>query len=190
MPYVHNALTFTIETIGGLYLIVVILRFLFQLLSVEFRNPLSQVIFALTHPPLTVLRRFLPGLYGIDLATIALVLLVATLKNSLLLLVSGYAINLVGALVLGVGESLNTAIWILLITIIVRAVLSWFASSGHHPVVRILVDLSEPVLQPFRRILPGFQGIDLSPILALLALNLLQKLVVSPITDAGLLILQ
>jgi len=185
MPYVQNALTFTIETIVGLYLIAVILRFLFQLLGVDFRNPISLTIVTFTNPPVRILRRFIPGLYGIDLASAVLILMVAMIKYSLLLSVSGYSINFASVLMLGLGESLNIVIWTLLIAIIIRAILSWFAPSTYHPAVRILDGLSEPVLTPFRKMLPAIGGIDLSPALAILTLNIIQQIAVDPIMDSG-----
>ncbi len=185
MPYIQNALSFAIETILGLYLIAVTLRFVFQLCRVDFRNPISQMIVTVTNPPLKALRKIIPGLFGIDMASVVLILIVGTIKTSLLLTVSGYPTNLSGALVLTLGEVINTIIWTFLISILASAVLSWVAPRAHHPVISIVRDISDPVLRPFRRILPPMSGIDLSPLLALLALNLALKLVVHPLTDIG-----
>ena len=185
MPYIQNALSFTIETILGLYLIAVILRFVFQLCRVDFRNPISQMIVTVTNPPLKILRNFIPGLFGIDMASTALILIVGLIKTSLLLMVSGYPVNLPGALVLTLGEVINTIIWTFLISILASAVLSWVAPRANHPMIGIVLGISDPVLRPFRRILPAMSGIDLSPLLALLALNLALKLVVHPLNDIG-----
>ncbi len=185
MPYIQNALSFTIETILGLYLIAVILRFVFQLLRVDFRNPVVQMIIALTNPLLKILRRLIPGLYGMDLSSMVSILLVGVIKTGLLLTVSGFPLQISAALVLTVAEVLNIIIWILIIAILGSAILSWVAPMSRHPGADLVNHVSGPVLRPFRRILPAFQGIDLSPILALFALNLLQKLVVHPITDFG-----
>ncbi len=185
MPYIQNALSFTIETIAGLYLIAAILRFLFQLLRVDFRNPISQLIFTVTNPPLKFLRRFIPGLYGIDLSSVTLILIVGVIKTGLLVAVSGYSFNLPGTLVVAVGEILNTITWTFIIVILGSAILSWVAPMSHHPAAMLLNGMSYPILKPFRKILPAFQGIDLSPILALITLNLIQRLVVQPITDFG-----
>jgi len=185
MPYIQNALSFAIETVVGLYLIAVILRFLFALLHVDFRNPISQMIFSVTNPPLRVLRRFIPGIYGIDLAAIVLILLVGTIKTGLLVAVSGFQPNFPGTLVVTVAEVLNTITWTFIIAILGSAILSWVAPTTHHPAAQIINRISYPILKPFRKILPAFQGLDLSPILALIALNLIQRLVVHPITDLG-----
>jgi len=67
---------------------------------------------------------------------------------------------------------------VLTILIIVRAILSWFAPAGGE-VMRVLVDVTEPILAPIRRLLPPIGGLDLSPILALVAINVVQQLLLS-----------
>ena len=183
MPYIQNALSFTIETILGLYLIIVILRFLFQLFRVDFRNPVSQMVVMLTNPPLRVLRSFIPGLYGIDLSAIVLAIVIAMIKSALLLSLSGFGTDPAGILVLAIAEILKTGIWTLIIVILISAVLSWVAPRSYHPVVGLINGMSEPVLRPFRRVLPAMGGLDLSPLLALLVLNLAIRLLVAPLTD-------
>lgn len=189
MPYIQNALSFTIETIVGLYLTVSILRFLLQLLQADFRNPVSQLIVALTNPPLIILRRFLPQRrsrqYGIDLSSSALILIVGTIKTGLLLTLSGYPFNVSGLLVVTIAEVLNTIAWTFIIIILGSAILSWVAPMSQHPAARLINSMSNPILAPFRKILPYIHGIDLSPLLALLALNLIQRLLVQPLTDIG-----
>jgi len=185
MPYIQDSLEFLIETLLGLYLVAVILRFLFQLFRIDFHNPISQVIVKVTNPPLRILRRFIPGFYGVDFASIALILIVSCAKIALTTLVKGYSIAPLAALVLGLAEAISIVCWTLLIAIFIRAIMSWIAPRSHHPALRILDGLSEPVLAPFRRLLPNMGGLDLSPILAILALQLAQKLLVRPLLDLG-----
>ncbi len=183
MPYFQDAVSFIIETLLGLYLIAVILRFLFQLFRVDFHNPISQVIVKITNPPLKLLRRFIPGLFGIDLASVVLILLVSFLKFFLLTSVAGQQIAPGALLVWSMAEALSITCWTLLIAIFVRAIVSWIAPQSHHPVLRLLDGLSEPMLRPFRRLLPNMGGLDLSPIFAIIGINLVQKLIVNPLFD-------
>ena len=185
MPYIQNALSFTIETIVGLYLTAVILRFLFQLLQVDFRNPVSRFIITATNPPLKILRRYIPGLYGIDLSAAALILMIGFIKTGLLLAISGYKFNIAATLMITIAEVLTTITWTCIIVILGSAILSWVAPMSQHPAARLINSMSHPLISPFRKILPPIQGIDLSPLLALLALNLIQRLVILPITDFG-----
>ena len=107
------------------------------------------------------------------------------IKVGLLLALSNIPPDFFGVLILTLGESLNTAAWILIIAILASAVLSWVAPNNYHPAARLVNGVSEPMLRPFRRIIPAMQGIDLSPILALLALNLIIRLAVHPLMDLG-----
>ncbi len=186
MLYFVDALRFLVGTLLGLYFIAVICRFLFQLLRVDFRNPIVAAIIAITDPPLRVFRSIIPGVYGVDLALLVLILVIGFLRYYLPSLLDGYDANGIGILVYSLGEALDIACWILLIAIFGSAILSWIAPHSYHPAARILGDVSEPVLRPFRRLLPNPGGLDLSPILALLAINLAQRLVVRAIHDFGL----
>ena len=181
MPYIQDALGFIVEVLVGLYLLAAILRFLFQLLRVDFHNPISQAIVKVTNAPLKFLRRFVPGLFGIDLASIVLIIAVAMIKIMLLTMIAGHNLPIQIAFIWAIAEFLNTVCWILLIAIFVRAILSWVAPQAYHPGIRIINGLTEPILAPFRRLLPNLGGIDLSPIIAIIAINLIQKLIVAPI---------
>ena len=183
MPYIQNALSFTIEILVGLFLIAVILRFLCQLCRVDFRNPICQAIVTLTNPPLKILRRFIPGLFGIDLASVVLIILVSCIKFGALILISGHPIQLPGLILFSIGKALNTAIWILIIATIVRSLASWFPQASHHPVIHLLASLTEPLLAPVRRLLPDLGGLDLSPIVVIIILNIVQQLAAYPIID-------
>ena len=183
MPYIQDALGFTVEILLGLYLIAAILRFLFQLLRVDFHNPISQTIVKVTAAPLRLLRRFIPGLSGIDLASIVLIVGVALCKVFLLATIAGKSISLGAALIWSVAEPINTICWVFLIAIFVRVILSWVAPRSYNPGIRIITGLTEPLLAPFRRLLPGLGGLDLSPIFVIIAINLVQKLVVNPLFD-------
>ncbi len=185
MSYFQDALGTVIETIIGLYLIAVILRFLFQLLRVDFRNPLVQAIVTITNPPLRFLRKYTPGLFGFDLASVLLILFIGLIKLALALAIAGYPFRWGGALIVSLASSLDAVVWIFIIAVLARVILSWVAPRSFHPAARILDGLSEPVLAPFRRILPPMGGLDLSPILTLLALRLVQQLALSPLADWG-----
>lgn len=183
MPYIQDASSLVIEVLLGLFLVAAILRFLFQLFRLDFRNPIFQAIVTVTNPPLKILRRFIPGLYGIDVASLVLILLTAILKLYLLSAVAGITPSLGGIVVAALAEALNITCWILLIAIFASAILSWVAPRSYHPAISMVNELSQPVLSPFRRLLPAMGGLDLTPIFAILAINLVQRLLVSPLFD-------
>ena len=185
MPYIQNALSFTVQTILGLYLIVVVLRLVFQTLRTNHRNPVCRMVIMLTDSPLRIFRSFTPDLFRVDLACILLAVAVGLVKTALLLYLSGFPVRISGALALSVSEVLSITTWILIWAILISAVLSWISIQRRHPVVQLVEEVASPVLRPFRRILPAMGGLDLSPILALLALNLVLRLVVHPLQDLG-----
>jgi len=183
--YAGNAAVYLISTLFSLYLALVMLRFLLQLVRADFHNPLSQFVVKATNPPVRLLRRFIPGLAGIDLASVVLLLGLQTLMLWLIHLASGRDIHVSGLLVLSIAELISLMLSVYLIAIIAQVILSWVGPQGHNPITGVLYSLTEPVMRPARRILPPMSGIDLSPILVILALQLLKILLVAPLTDLG-----
>ena len=183
--YAGNAAIYLISTLFSLYLALVMLRFLLQLVRADFHNPLSQFVVKATNPPVRLLRRFIPGLAGIDLASVVLLLGLQMLMLWLIHLASGRAIHISGLAVLSIAEVISLTLSIYLIAIIAQVILSWIGPQGHNPIIGVLYSLTEPVMRPARRLLPPMSGIDLSPILVILALQLLKILLVAPLTDLG-----
>ena len=181
MNPVQDSFGFLIESVFQLYMLLVLLRFLFQLTRVDFRNPIVTPIVKLTHPPLAWLRRFVPGLFGVDMSAIVLFLFLGVVKLFLLGLIAGGMVNLSGALVWSVAKFLDMGFWIYIIAIFMQAILSWFMPQQGNPVSVLLGELTYPVLRPIRNLLPAMGGLDFSPIVALIGLNFLQRLLVSPL---------
>lgn len=187
--YVHDAGQFLIDTVFGLYILAVLLRFLLQWVRADFYNPISQALVTITNPPLKVLRRFIPGLWGIDFASLVLLLALSVLKLYLMGWIRGATLSFPGVLVFGIGELLQLMVYIFLVTIFVRIILSWVAPGGYNPAISLLISLTEPIMAPARRLLPAISGLDLSPILVFLFLGLTLRLVVQPVLDYGRLLL-
>ena len=170
-----NAMGFLINTLFDLYLMVVILRLWLQLVRADFYNPASQFIVKATHPLVAPLRRVIPSIGNFDTATFVLALLVACLKFVVLFLLSGAGLNPVTILILGlftvVKETLSLMFWIL----VLRAILSW-VSQGQNPIEYVMHQLTEPFLAPIRRVIPPIGGLDLSVLIAIIALQFLQIL--------------
>ena len=184
--YFGDAGIFLIETVIGLYLLVVILRFLFQLLRADFYNPISQFVVNITNPPLRFLRRFVPGMWGIDLSSVVLAFCIALIKIYLIAAISGISLPISAGILITIAELLKTTVYIFMFVTIARAILSWFAQSHYHPLNRLLYSLSEPLLGPIRRILPPIGGLDLTPLALIILLTLVLKLIVRPIVESGI----
>lgn len=163
-----------IQTVFGLFIITVLLRFLLQVVRADFYNPFSQFIVKLSNPLLLPLRRLIPGIGGIDWASVVLLLLLEILKLVLLAALNGAALNPALLVLMAVVELLELTLWIYIIAIFVRVIGSWFANPyGGNPLMDTLISLTEPLMRPARRLIPAIGGIDLSPIAVLLFLQIL-----------------
>lgn len=195
--YLLDAGVFLLDTVVSLYILAVLLRFLLQLARADFFNPMAQFLVMVTTPTLKPLRRFIPGLWGIDLAAVALLLLLEGLLVFLvgpgshpmlqLGLVFGQPPRVAGLIVLTVTELLKTTLYVYLFIIMLRAILSW-VSPYPNPNMRPLVQMSEPLLRRIRALLPAAAGLDLSPFVAGLILVLLLMVPIRMLTDLGILL--
>ena len=185
MSALAQALVYVIQTLGSLYLLIILLRFILQLVRADFYNPLSQFTVRAT-PLLKPVRRISPGFGGVDLAALVLAVLV---QLALMMVV----VVLLGASIGGLFPAL--LIWALLgvaslflkvffFALIVSVILSWVAPQTHNPAAELVNQICEPLLAPFRRILPSLGGLDLSPIFAFIVINLLDRFVIGQLAAA------
>ncbi len=174
----NNAFYFLLDTVFNLYLMVVLLRIWLQASRADFYNPLSQFVVKATNPLLIPLRRMIPSIGKLDTGAVVLALVVSAGKMlliQLLLLGQFDVIGLItGALLTTLKEAFSLLFWVL----IIRAILSWF-SQGRNPMELVLVQLTEPLLAPVRKIVPPIGGLDLSVLIVLVALQFLQILLQS-----------
>ena len=182
-----DASTFLIRTLCDLYVFVVMLRFLLQLMRADFYNPISQFVVRATQGPLRPLRQVLPSLRGIDLASLLLMLILEFLKILLVTGVYGHVPPVATMLILSVADIARLMLNVFFWAIVIRVVMSWVSPGARNPVSHLVGSLTEPLLERARRMLPPMSGFDLSPIPVLIALQLAQILVVTPLRSfAGL----
>ena len=183
--YLSDAALFLVDMILGIYILLVLLRFLLQLTRADFYNPISQFIVRATNPPLVRLRRFIPGLLGIDLAALVLLIAMEALRISLTALLLGNHPRFAGVILLSLGELAKLAGYTVIFGIFIRALLSWFSHGLQHPITRLLGSFTDPILRPARRIVPVIGGLDLSPLIVFLVVMLVLKLFAQPLIDLG-----
>jgi YggT family protein len=183
--YFSDAGLFLIDTVLGIYILLVLLRFLLQLTRADFYNPISQFIVRATNPPLVRLRKFIPGLWGTDLSTLLLLLGMEAIRISLTAMLLGHSPRFTGIILLSIGELAKLAVYVVIFSIFVRALLSWFSSGLQHPMTRLLGSFTDPILRPARRIIPATGGIDLSPLIVFIVMMLLLKITIQPLIDFG-----
>jgi len=180
MNGLNTAAVYVLQTLGSLYLLIVLLRFILQLVRADFYNPLSQFAVKATKPLLNPLRKVIPGFGGLDLASLVLALLIQLLLMILTLLLMGYGFGalLPQLLVWSVIGVTALFVKIFFFALIASVILSWVAPHSHNPGAQLVNQLCEPLLMPIRRILPSLGGLDISPIFAFIALNLVDMLVI------------
>ena len=179
--YLSNPLIFLIQTLGGFYAFVAMLRFLLQLTKADFYNPVSQFVVKVTSPVLMPLRRFIPGFRGMDISSLVLAWLVKTAVLFLVGLLAGLGLASIGAVIWSIPALVELTIDVFIYAVIVRVVLSWVNPNPSNPMVRLIERLTDPVMEPVQRRLPAIGGLDLSPIAVTIGLVLLQMLLIPPL---------
>lgn len=181
--YYTNPLIFLIDTLAGLYVLALMLRFLLQWNKADFYNPICQFLVKITHPPLKFMRRLIPSIGNIDTASIVLMLLLQMLIGLVIFSLQGGQISPAALALWSVAELIDLFLNILLFSIFLVVLLSWF-NPGYNPATELLHSLTEPVLKPARRIIPSFSGVDLSAMLILMGIQVLRMLILPPLQEA------
>lgn len=186
--YMTDPLVFLIDTLFSLYILAVMLRFLLQWTQADFYNPISQFLVKITHPPLRIIRRFVPAVGRIDSSSLLLALVLQIVANFAILAIKGVTIGIVALTVLSFADLLKMAMDIFIYAIFAGAILSWFAPGSYSGASSLLYSLTDPILNVCRRLLPDLGGIDLSPLIALVLLQLAKMMILPPLHQlAGLL---
>lgn len=176
--YFTSPLEFLISTLFSLYVLALMLRFLLAWVRADFYNPVSQFLVKITQPILLPVRRVIPSIGGVDMASIVVMLLVQMIGIALILLLRGGGIPPQTLIFVSLAELTDLAFKVFTYSIVIQAVLSWINPGTYNPVVSLLHALTEPLLGPVRRILPPISGLDLSPVVAIVALEVLRRLIV------------
>ncbi|MHB1586211.1 MAG: YggT family protein [Acidiferrobacteraceae bacterium] len=185
MRYLDQALIFLVGTAFSAYILLVLLRFLFQITRTDFYNPLAQFLVKATNPLILPLRRILPGIAGIDWGSVVALIVLAVAKVYLTLWIAGLTPPMAAAVVLAAGELFQLTVYVFLVAVFIRAALSWINPYGYHPMNDLLASLTEPLMAPARRLIPAFAGLDLSPVVVVILLELVLILLVQPVLDFG-----
>ncbi len=174
----QQALIFIVGTLSQLYLFVMLLRLWLPWLGADFRNPIAQGILRLTSPLVIPVRRLIPPIGRLDTATVLVAFALQYLTILVILLIGG---SMVGILPIAITALLDLVILscrLFTFAIIIHIVLSWIAPGTFNPATALISSLVEPVLRPFRRIVPSLGGLDISPIFAIILLQALSIVIV------------
>ncbi len=183
----NEILELLINTAVDLYTLVILVRLFLQIARADFYNPVSQFVVKATDPVIKPLRRFIPGFGGIDIASIVFAILVQALGVFLLLLLKGASgFNPLLLLVFGVFGAAKVALNLFFFAILILIIISWVAPGNYNPIASILQQITEPLMAPFRKLIPPMAGLDFSPMVVLLVIHILNGIVL-PDLQASLL---
>lgn len=179
-----NAAYFLVSTLFDIYIFVLVIRLILVWVRANYFNPVSQVIIKLTNPLVIPLRRILPNVANIELSTLVLTFIFELIKYFLLGVVALGIPKVIGLPVLAVADMLKILLNIFFYAIFLQAILSW-VQPGYSPMSQVLSQITSPIMRPIHRLIPPVAGFDLSPIPALIGLQLLIILLVSPLFSLG-----
>ncbi|MFH6566718.1 MULTISPECIES: YggT family protein [Pseudomonas] len=181
MSGLNGAAIFVIQTLGSLYLLIVLLRFILQLVRANFYNPLCQFTVKATQPLLKPLRRVIPSLFGLDMSSLVLAIVVQMVIFAVVLTLSYMSFNVLGLLLWAIIGVTALFLKVFFFALIINVILSWVAPGSTSPGAELVNQITEPALAPFRRFLPSMGGLDISPILAFMVIQLIQSYVIPPL---------
>ena len=174
MGALQEIFQFLLETLGSLYLCLVVLRTMLQASGADFYNPISQFVVKATQPPLGILRRAIPRGRRFDPALLVLAMVVQAIVLGGLLVLAGYIPSVVQLITWSAVGLIGLVVNTYLIAMVIMIVVSWIAPGSHHPAVRLVYQVTEPVMGPVRSLLPAMGGLDFSPIVVFIVINVLQ----------------
>ena len=195
--YFTSPLAFIITTLFDLYILLVLLRFILQMLRADFYNTVSQFIVKMTTPPLKLLRRFIPSIMRQDTASIVLCLLIIYAKFMLLRTLDipvvaiadvGVPIGRVsylGLIIYSIADLASLFISVFLVATIIQVVISWVNPGQYNPVIGLVNTITTPILRPIQKRLPSMGGFDFSSMVAILVLMVGKMLIIPPIIQLG-----
>jgi|MDSW01.1.fsa_nt_gb YggT family protein len=182
--YTSNAGFFLLNILLGSAIFIVLLRLILQLMGADSSNPISQSIKAITDPILQPTRRYLPKFQSLDSASvIILIALQMALTWLSLKMISILDPDILSILIFSIGEIVAKFVRLLIWAIIINALISWFSVGSYHPIVDVINSITSPLLDRARKVLPMSTGLDFSPLIAIIALQLVLILIVSPLKD-------
>ena len=172
-----TSIEFVLNVLVGLYLLLLILRLVLPLVRASFHNPLAQGVLKATSPLVIPVRRLLPPIGRVDTATVIVAFGIQYLLIWLLGAIKGDYSSIAEIALMSIFALVSQTLKLFMYAIFIRIILSWVAPGSYNPAIEIITSITDPVMRPFRRIIPPMGGFDISPIFAILALGVAMILV-------------
>ena len=162
---------FLVDTVVTFFVFVLLLRFHFQWLRVSFRNPVGEFVLATTSWMVMRVRRFVPGLAGLDLSSLLLAWVIQVLGTWIDAAMRGVEPGLVGLVLVAFVDLVRYSLYILVAAVIVEVVFSWINPGT--PVAPVFSAVTRPFLRPLRRYVPPVGQFDLTPLVLVVLIQVL-----------------
>lgn len=186
MPYLQNAGVFLIQTLFGFFIVVFLLRLLLIAVAAPFNEPVCRFVWQVTNRVATPLRRIVPRWRRVEFAALLIAYLLALLELLVFVALFGAALGVGGLLLRAAADTLDWIVLIELVAIFGYCILSFIPSARYDANFRLLAQFVDPIVNPFRKLLPPLGGMDFSCWFAAIALVLARMLVVAPLADIAL----
>lgn len=165
-----------IRTLGEMYAFIVIMRFLLQMAHADYYNPISQAIARITNVPVVAISRAVPRIGKLDLSALLYAIAIKFAVILLLFLFAGHALpNLLAVLLYAVIGVLDAILTIYFWAVLGSVIISWVAPGSYHPGPQLIQQITEPIFALARKVIPPIGGLDLSPILIFIVIQIIQS---------------
>lgn len=184
MSAIHDALLFIVSTVFDLYLFVLVIRLLLAFVGASYFDPMIQFVIRATDPLIKPIRRIIPNVRGIELSTVLVILTLEVIKYSLITVITEGNYVFTGVLIIAFADALKILLQTFFYAIILQVLLSWIQPQS--PVIGILYRITSPIMRPMQRLCPTIGGFDISPIPAMMLIQISIIVIVNPIWAYGM----
>lgn len=185
MQPIYQVGLFLTQVLFDLFLIILMLRFIMQYMRVNFYHPVAQFVVKTTSFLVVPVRRVVPGFWGIDFATLLVIIAVAILKASAFLFLSQKALTPLNYTFYTLITLVDLIISLFFYAILIRVILSWVAPYSNNPIATLIYAITEPLLRRTRKFIPPIGGFDLGPLVVSIVLIALKILLVAYLYQIG-----
>lgn len=180
----RSGLIFLITTLFDIYLFILMIRIVLVWVRADYFNPFTQFVVKCTDFIIKPLRRIIPNFRQIEFSSIVLLLVLAMFKFFFICLLSFGVPSILGLCILALADCFKIVIELFFYAILIQALLSWIQPGS--PINRVLYQFTSPIMRPLHQLIPPIGGIDITPIPALIILQLLIIIAVNPLMAFGL----
>lgn len=180
---IQAALVFLLNSLFDIYLFILVIRLILAWVGANYFDPITQFIIKLTDPIIKPLRRLIPNVQRLEISTLLVIVIVEVAKFSSLALLDSGLFNIAGITLLAIGDTLRLILQTLFFAILLQVILSWIQPNSNANY--LLMQFTSPIMRPLHRIIPNVGGFDITPIPALILLQLLQIILAAPLIAMG-----